>query len=242
MPPSSSHNAGDAWREFEALLAQSTYLSSLDAPAREELARHALRREYAAGETVILEGEPNAGLYAIQDGWLQVSKVSPQGREQVMRVLGPGELFNVVGVFLGTPNPASVTALEDTSLWVVRREALHALVWREPSLAQAFIESLARRVLDLIGLVEDLSLRTVEARLARLLLDTASGDVVARHRWTTQARMAARLGTVLEVLNRALRALADEGLISVHRAEIRILDRAGLARRAQRDPELPTSV
>jgi len=76
--------------------------------------------------------------------------------------------------------------------------------------------------------VEDLSLRTVEARLARFLLEQATGGVLRRQRWATQAEMAARLGTVPDELNRALRSLAEEGLIQVKRHQIQILDRQGL--------------
>jgi len=71
--------------------------------------------------------------------------------------------------------------------------------------------------------------RSVEERLARLLLAQASEDTVSRQRWTTQAEMASRLGTVPDVLNRAL---VEEGLIQVERRRIRILDRPRLAARA----------
>ncbi len=84
----------------------------------------------------------------------------------------------------------------------------------------------------LLSLVEDLSLRTVEARLARLLLEQSRGGTVQRRRWATQSEMAARLGTVPDVLNRALRSLVDEGLIQVERHQIQILDLQGLEARA----------
>ncbi|NLF74300.1 MAG: winged helix-turn-helix domain-containing protein, partial [Chloroflexi bacterium] len=88
----------------------------------------------------------------------------------------------------------------------------------------------------LVQLVEDLSLRTVEERLARLLLEQAQTDNLPRQRWATQAEMAARLGTVPDVVNRALRALAQAGLIAVERHQIRILDRDGLKAKSGLDP------
>jgi CRP-like cAMP-binding protein len=78
----------------------------------------------------------------------------------------------------------------------------------------------------------DLSLHTVEVRLARLLLDEATGDTLERPAWLTQAELAIRLGTVPNVLSRALRALSDAGLIRVDRRRIVILDRVELHRRA----------
>jgi CRP/FNR family transcriptional regulator len=86
-----------------------------------------------------------------------------------------------------------------------------------------------------MGQVEDLSLRSVEARLARLLIQEATDGTLQRRRWDTQAAMAARLGTVNDVLNRALRRLAADGLISVERRQIRILDDERLADLAQLD-------
>jgi CRP/FNR family transcriptional regulator len=80
-------------------------------------------------------------------------------------------------------------------------------------------------------LVADLSLHTVEERLARLLLQTP-GDVLIRPPWATQAELAARVGTVPDVLSRALRSLTDAGLIEVDRQRIRLLDRAGLEAKA----------
>jgi CRP-like cAMP-binding protein len=86
-----------------------------------------------------------------------------------------------------------------------------------------------------ISLIEDLSLRSVTARLAKLLLLQLADNqqtVIQRHPWATQAEMAARLGTVPDVINRALRSLSEEGLIQVDRRQIIILDRAGLAAKA----------
>jgi len=77
--------------------------------------------------------------------------------------------------------------------------------------------------------VENLSLRSVESRLAVFLLGQAKTDTIHRRKWATQAEMAAHLGTVPDVLNRALRKLAEEGLIEVARHQIHILNRDGLA-------------
>jgi CRP/FNR family transcriptional regulator len=153
----------------------------------------------------------------------------------VIRFVGPGEAFNEVGVLAGSPNQVSVTVLEAATVWIVQRGILLSLMDRHPPLSRAIAQNLARRVLHLLTLVEDLSLRTVEARLARLLLEQADEGVLQRQRWTTQSQMAARLGTVLDVVNRALHKLADEGLIRVDRHRIVILDQEGLRRVAGLD-------
>ncbi len=209
--------------------------AGLDAATLEDLARAAIRREYAADQMAFLEGDPCAGLYVVQDGWLKSLKLSLSGREQVIRYVGPGEVFNEIGVFTGAANQVTVVALEKTTVWVIQRQTLHQLLDKHPQLARVVTQNLAKRVLHLMALVEDLSLRTVEARLARVLLEQANEQKLQRPRWATQAEMAARIGTVPDVLNRALRKLAEDGLVGVQRHQIQILDRLGLEERAMLD-------
>jgi CRP/FNR family transcriptional regulator len=92
---------------------------------------------------------------------------------------------------------------------------------------------MAFRVIDLVNLVGDLSWRPVTGRLARLLLDGAVDDVLHRPRWYTQTELAARLGTVPDVIQRAMRGLEVEGVIEVERHLIRLRDRAALEKLAQ---------
>jgi CRP/FNR family transcriptional regulator len=215
------------------LLKSSFYFSSLDDEAIDLLARAAVRRVYSSGQVVLLEGEPCTGLSILESGWLKAVKIGLDGREQVLQNLGPGEVFNAISVFTDVPNQATVIALETSVVWHVQRETLLALLERRPDLARQVIRDLAGRIVHLVRMVEDLSLCTVEARLARLILAQAQGDAAPRRRWATQAELAARLGTVPDVIQRALRKLADDGLIVVERQQIRLLDRDGLKEVAQ---------
>ncbi len=169
----------------------------------------------------------------MESGWLKAIKTGLDGREQVLHTLSPGDVFNAISVFTDAPNQATVTALETSRVWLVRREVLLRMMDEHPPLARQVVKDLAGRVMHLVRMVEDLSLRPVEARLARLLLEQAEGEAVQRRRWATQAEMAARLGTVPDVVNRALRKLAEGGLIHVERRQIRILDEEGLRNIAQ---------
>jgi CRP/FNR family transcriptional regulator len=209
--------------------------TGLDEAALRKLVQSAVWRQYAAGEVVFLEGEIAPGLYVLQRGSLKVVMSSPEGREQVLLYLAPGEVFNPIGAFTNRPNPATAIALEAAGVWVLRREALARLLREWPDLAQRLIENMAERLIHLTGLVEDLSLRSVSGRLARLLLEAARDDVVPRPRWYTQAELAARLGTVPDMVGRALRRLVEQGYIEVERHEFRILDAAGLRRAADSD-------
>jgi CRP/FNR family transcriptional regulator len=206
--------------------------SGLDQATLEAVARSAIPRAYQEKQVVFLEGEPCAGLYVIQEGWLKSIKISAAGREQVIRFVGPGETFNEISVFAGGTNQVTVEALEAARVWIIPRQALFQLIEEHPVLCQTVIQNLAKRTLHLISLIEDLSLRPVEARLARLLLEQSNRGVVNRRRWSTQAELASRLGTVPDVLNRAFRNLVEAGLIDLERQQIQILDREGLEAKA----------
>jgi CRP/FNR family transcriptional regulator len=204
------------------------FFSGLDNDTLAELARAARRREYRAGEVIVLEGEAQPGLYFLETGYVKVVKSAPTGREQTLRVLEPDDTFNEIGVFSRRPNPATAIALEPSAVWLIPRDTLTGLLRERPDFAQSVIERMAERMLFLVGLVSDLSLRPVTGRMARLLLEGAVDDIVARPRWFTQAELASRLGTVPDVVQRALRALEADGVITVDRAQIRILDRPTL--------------
>ncbi len=221
-------------KQTASRLSSLPYFADLEPQVLEAIDRIAIRRRYDPGEVILLEGDPAPGIYAVEAGWLKAIKVSLEGREQILRYLEPGEVFNAIGAFGDLPNSATVVALEPATVWILERSSFLELLEDYPHVARIIMQNLARRVVQLVSLVEDLSLRTVEARLARYLVEQAELSLtVPRQRWATQAEMAARLGTVLDVLNRAMNRLADEGLIRVERHQIHILDPEGLRERAR---------
>jgi CRP/FNR family transcriptional regulator len=214
-----------------ALLRSVPYFAHLDEAALQAVAQSAIRRHYGKGELVFLEGEPCAGLCILEEGRIKVYKVSLDGREQVVKLLGPGEFFNEVAVLDGGPNPASAMAALESTLSIIDRSSMLELLGKYPALAQGIIESLAAHARHLVTLVEDLSLRTVSARLAKLLLVQAVGRNEAPRR-VTQQEMASQLGTVREMVGRVLNGFEKEGLIRFDRHRIIILDREELEKKA----------
>ncbi len=218
-----------AQREEIALISSLPYFASLDPEIRASIAATVVRRRYEPDQIIFLEGEPCAGLFIVHSGHVKVYKASPGGREQILLICGPRDSFNDVAVFDGGPNPASAQALDAVELCIIERPAILNLLDRHPKLAQAVVAVLAARCRALVGMVEDLSLRTVTGRLAKLLLDQASdaGSVPL-----TRQQMAARMGTIREMVSRALRELEAEGLIRREGRQIVIADRAALERRS----------
>ena len=214
--------------DFLVKLQTTALLRGLDAASLTQLAQRAIRRDYAPGAVIFLEGDAAPAFYYVDSGWVKIVKMSPEGREQILYVWGPGEIFGGVGVFVNRPAPATAIALEATTLWVLPSDTIRRMFTTDPTLALPVLDFMASRISELVELVADLSLHTVTARLARLLLEQAQDDLIHRHSWATQAEMAARLGTVPDVLSRALRTLIEAGLIQVQRHQIQILDRQGL--------------
>ncbi len=157
------------------LLKSVSYFSNLDETALRLVAQSATRREYNAEQVILLEGEPCAGLYIVEGGWLKAVKIGLDGREQVLQTLGPGDVFNAISVFTDAPNQATVTALETSQVWMVRREVLLRLLDENPVMARQVVKDLAGRVMHLVRMVEDLSLRSVEARACAALTGAGRG-------------------------------------------------------------------
>jgi CRP/FNR family cyclic AMP-dependent transcriptional regulator len=212
------------------------YFACLNDETLAQVVQVAIQRTYKRGQIIFSEGEPCAGLCIVLSGRVKVFKVSLEGREQVLHVLGPGKTFNDVAVFDGGPNPANVVALDQTTLAIVDRISMIALVHRYPVMAMAVVERLAAMARHLVSLVETLSFCDVTGRLARLLLSRAQdGDAeveLGGRRWMSQEEMATHLGTVREMVGRSLRTLEEEGWIEIEHRCILIRDVEGLKSRA----------
>ena len=216
------------------LLARIPYFRVLPAPQRAALALRLRSVGFALRQPVFEEGAPYAGLWIVAEGRIKIFRISPHGREQVLHVEGPGATLGEVPLFDRAGYVASATAQTAARLlWLPRRE-LDALCRRHPEVALAIIATLARRVRAFAGLAGDLTLRSVRARLGRLLLDEArrtgrlTGEGVEITLPGTRDEIAARVGTVREPLSRALAALARQGLVTVRGRRLLVRDLEGL--------------
>ena len=196
--------------------------------ARQDIAPYLRERTLTAGETVVWEGEACEAVYFVTQGLLRVRRMSPEGREQVLAYLGPGESLNLVPALDGGENPATVEELSDASLLTLSCGQFHAILYEHPEVAQVVLTQLAREVRRLSDMVEELALHTVRTRLARFLLGHAEGASPPKG-WT-QEEIAASIGTVREMVGRTLRAFSEEGLIRRPRGRIVVVNHAGLQR------------
>ncbi len=184
------------------------------------------------GELLTLEGDTVGELYFVASGVVKTLKTSPDGKEQILSIVRPGESFNDVPVFDGEPTPVSVQAMGPVVLYGIRKADLEATLAKYPQLALNVSKVLARRVRHLVSLVEDLSFKQVIGRVAKILLENA-GDGTGPRPQLTQQEMAAMAGTAREVVGRSLKALEERGAISLERHRIVIRDKATLKQTAE---------
>lgn len=226
IPPSKSvHSIKVESGEKLAALSANEYFSGLGAAALAGLAEHTSLREFERGETLFWEGDPCAGLHILRQGALKLYRISPQGRQYIVRMLQEGGTCNEVSVFDGGGNPVNAQALEPGQVWVVEPRAVRDLVAVDPQFAQRAIDRLSGNLRNLVRTVSELAFLQVPNRLARLLLsltaEELSGEGGAR---LTQDQLAARLGTVREVVARSLRDLERSGAIRVENRRILVAD------------------
>lgn len=190
----------------------------------EEILGLCTEKTYLRGQPVFLEGDAPKGLFIIWKGSLKVFKLGDNGREQILEIEGPGRTVAELPLFDGLPYPASCAALQDSILLVVPAESFRRIVEREPALARAVIANLSKRLRSMVGLVEEISLKAVRQRLAGLLLELAGDADTVRLPWNNQ-EIAARIGTVREIVSRTFSRLAHEGALRIDGRSVTILDR-----------------
>lgn len=211
-------------------LRQNRYLKGLDESVLNLLAEQTQLQSYAGEESIIHEGQQGPGLFIVESGRVKIYIGSASGREMIINVLEDGDSFNEVPVFDGGDNPANVTAVLETRLWLIDADALRSLITDHPAAAGQIIINLSQNLRLLVGKVAEMSFFTVTARLATLLRDLPASQLDGSGPTRlTQDDLAARVGTVREVVARSLKELEKIGAIEINRGKIRVLDRQKLS-------------
>jgi len=228
-------------------LRQLSFFAKLGDDTLRKMALILHKRTYSPGQVIILEGEPCQAVYFVAQGLVRARRMSLEGREHVLGYVGRGEPFNLVPAIDGSPSRASVDAVTEATLYIIPCRRFREIMRVHHDVALAVMERLAAEVRRLSDMVEDLALHTVRSRLARFLLTHASTgpsspaqaeglggtaeERQSRRHWT-QEEIATHIGTVREVVGRALRTFATEGLVRRQRGRLVMVDREGLEREA----------
>ncbi len=183
----------------------------------------------ARGQSIFAEGDPARGFYIVKTGRVKIFKLSPEGKEQILHVFGPGEPFAEVAVFTGGTYPAHAVALEKSELLFFPRQAFADMIEDNTSMAMNMLASLSLRLKQFADMIESLSLQEVPARLAAHLLYLAGKQQKDDFDLDLpKGQLASLLGTSPETLSRIFNKLTANGLIRMQRSHITILDREHL--------------
>lgn len=222
----------------EILLAESDLFGGLDESARRTLAAEGHTKRFAKGESIFHEGDPADAFLVIIEGTVKVFVTSERGHEMVLATLRPPESLGEVSLLDGGPRSASAAAIEPTTVLAFARSTLLGLMEREHAVAEAVLRSSGRILRRITGKAADLVFLDLEGRVAKLLVDAAAergerrGDAVALDLGVTHGQLAAMVGGSRQSVNHILHALAGRGFLELEGREVRIVDEAGLRRRA----------
>jgi CRP/FNR family transcriptional regulator, cyclic AMP receptor protein len=225
--------------EADGVLASSALFSGLS-PEAAEPARSAMKlRSVRRGETVFLEGEPGDSLYVLLDGKIKLGRVAPDGRENMLAVLGPGEVFGELSLFDPGPRTATATAVVDSRLACLDNRALQPWISSQPDVAERLLMVLARRLRRTNNAMADLVFTDVPGRVAKALLGLAErfgtpvDDGLRVTHDLTQEELAQLVGASRETVNKALADFAGRGWLRLDSRAVVIMDQERLEKRAR---------
>ena len=200
-----------------------SYFSDLSSLDLKTIIESGSIEKYLSGKTIVKEGVPCSGLFILIFGEVYLKKIGPEGQYHTMKVLTPISMFNEVAVLDQGDNPASAITGRDSTIWRIDQDKFLNSIKENSSLAVKLLYMMAKRNRSLLSQYEDISFLTVHDRLAKLLLELSNhGDNIIIREKHTITELAERIGTVPEVLCRALKLLKDQELIESSRSIIKI--------------------
>ena len=206
------------------------------AQALEDMLEYA---EYNRGETVFTEGQQGDSLFIVMAGKVKIGRRAADGRENMLSVMGPSDMFGELSLFDPGPRTATATVLTDAKLAWLAHTALRPWIADRPEISEQLLRVLARRLRRTNDALADLIFTDVPGRVAKALLELAQrfgssdGDGIRVHHDLTQEELAQLVGASRETVNKALADFASRGWMRVDSRAVTILDPERLARRAR---------
>jgi len=223
----------------ESVLASVPLFAALDVESAAMLERLMTTRSVARGHVVFREGDPGDRLFVVMDGKVKISRSAADGRENLLAVLGGGEMFGELSLFDPGPRTASVSAITDSTLASLDHDDLRPLLSERPGVAVELLQALAQRLRRTNEAMADLVFTDVPGRVAKALLDLSEkfgmpeqDGIRVRHD-LTQEELAQLVGASRETVNKALSEFAHRGWLRIEGRSVLLLDSERLTRRAR---------
>ncbi|GEO94838.1 MULTISPECIES: Crp/Fnr family transcriptional regulator [Kocuria] len=221
------------------VLRRAPLFASLDDQAFAALTEELTEVDLSRGSTLFHEGDPGDQLYFIVSGKIKLGRTAADGRESLVAIMGPGELFGEMALFDPSPRSTSATAVSETRLAGLKHENLKKVIERSPDVSAQLLQALARRLRRTNESLADLVFSDVPGRVAKALLDLADrfgrpatdGILVAHE--LTQEELAQLVGASRETVNKALAEFVQRGWIRLEARAVVILDLQRLKQRSR---------
>ncbi len=213
--------------------------AALDDEAATALQQSMTSSRLERGDILFHEGDQGDRLYVIREGKIKLGRTSSDGRENLLAILGPGEMFGELSLFDPGPRTATATAVAETQLIGLGHDNLQTFLSNRPEVAATLLAALARRLRRTNETLADLVFTDVPGRVAKALLDLSSrfgrpaeeGILVAHD--LTQEVLAQLVGASRETVNKALADFATRGWIKLEARAVVLIDVERLKRRAR---------
>ena len=224
---------------MDEVLAQSGLFQGLSEEAAEPVASSLETVTLPRGRVVFNEGESGDSLYVVLSGKIKLSRRAPDGRENVLAVMGPSDQFGELSVFDPGPRTATATAVTDVRLAKMPNQMLRPWITAHPEIGEQLLRVLARRLRRTNDSVADLIFTDVPGRVAKALLQMAdrfgsreSDGLRVKHD-LTQEELAQLVGASRETVNKALADFASRGWLRLEPRSVVIMEVDRLRRRAR---------
>jgi CRP-like cAMP-binding protein len=229
----------DVDRGLDRVLQEAPLFSELSSEATQALLDSMEETQLPRGEVLFHEGDAGDRVYVVVEGKVKLGRQSSDGRENLLAILGPGQMFGELSLFDPGPRSATVTAVTDSVLWWLSHEGLLAWLEGRPEVARGMLAQLAGRLRRANDIVADLVFSDVPGRVAKALLELsrrfgapAEGGIRVAHD-LTQEELAQLVGASRETVNKALADFSSRGWIRLEQRSVVLLDVDRLRRRAR---------
>jgi CRP-like cAMP-binding protein len=218
---------------------QAPLFAALDSEGAAALRASLTETVVPKGDALFVEGEPGDRMYVIVDGKVKLGQTSSDGRETLLGVLGPGEMFGELSLFDPGARTSTATALTDVVVLGLSHDQLLPWLAGRPEVASALLQALARRIRRTNEAMADLVFSDVPGRVAKALMDlgekfgTVTPDGLMVTHDMTQEELAQLVGASRETVNKALADFAQRGWIRLESRQVLILDVERLGKRAR---------
>ena len=223
----------------EEVLRRAPLFDALDEDGARELRRTMGEVKLSRGDRLFDEGQAGDCLYVVLDGKLKLTRAAGDGRENLLSVLGPGEMFGELSLFDPRPRTSSASAVTDATLAALPHDALLPWLRDRPDVSLHMLRQLARRLRRANDVTADLVFTDVPGRVAKALLDLAdrfgqqADDGLRVHHDLTQEELAQLVGASRETVNKALADFAARGWLQISARSVLILDAERMRKRAR---------